>query len=86
MTSFRISKTSVVIALMTRNNIVISFQQSSLDNTIVKSSQFEIDQRDELISIHENLSDDERIVVVSRVSSRRIIVVSTNVDDFEFDD
>ena len=86
MTSSKDKKTSDVIALATRNHIVISFQQSSFENTIVKSFQFAANHSNELISVEKDSSKNEFVVLIIVASFRRVTVVSSKIEDFEFDD
>ena len=86
MTSSRNQRTSDVIAFAIRNHIVISFQQSSFENTIVKSFQSAANHSDELTSVEKNSSKNEFVVLIIVASFRRIIVVSSKIEDSEFDD
>ena len=86
MTSFRDQRTFDVIAFAIRNHIVISFQQSSFENTIVKSFQFATNHSNELISVEKNSSKNELVVFIIVSSFKRVIVVSSKIENFEFDD
>ena len=86
MTSSRSQRTFDVIALAIRNHIVISFQQSSFENTIVKSFQFATNHSNELISVEKNSSENEFVVFIIVASFKRVTIVSSKIEDFEFDD
>ena len=86
MTSFRDQRTFDVIAFATWNHIVISSQQSSFENTIVKSFQFAINHSDELISVEKNSSKNEFVVLIIVASFKRVTVASSKIENFEFDD
>ena len=86
MISFKNQRIFDVIAFAIRNHIVISSQQSLFENTIVKSSQFATNQSNELISIEKNSSKNEFVVFIIVKSFKRVIIVSSKIENFEFDD
>ena len=86
MTSFKNQKTFDIIAFAIRNHIVFSFQQSSFENTIVKLFQFATNHSNKLTFVEKNSSKNEFVVFIIVASFKRVIVVSSKIENLEFDD